>query len=97
MVEVLMVTNLSNWIGTGIGGASAVSVEQGALAYLMVSLLGPLSWMLVVEICRRARASRGEQQSAPGSPAVARLALPLARLKTPVSPSWWAESRPEEN
>lgn len=82
-----MVTNLSSWIGTGIGGASAASLEQGALAYLMVTLLGPLSWMLVVEICRRARASRSEQENATGSPAVARLALPIAKWKTPVSPS----------
>lgn len=92
-----MVTNLSNWIGTGIGGAFAVSVEQGALTYLMVSLLGPLSWMFVVEICRRARTSQGEQESQPGSNAVARLALPIAKLNKPVSRSSWADSRPEES
>jgi len=76
-----MVANWSNWIEAGLGGASVVSMEQGALAYLMVSLLGPLSWVFVVEICRRARTSQGESKNLLGDGAVERLALPIARSK----------------
>jgi hypothetical protein len=95
--EVLMLANLINWMGAGLGGGSAVSVEQGALVYLMVSLLGPLSWMLVVEICRRAQKSQRGSRNPLAHCAVARLALPVARLKKPGSPERWVETRPEED
>jgi hypothetical protein len=86
-----MLVNWSNWIEAGIGGSSAASIEQVTLAYLIVSLLGPLSWILVVEICRRSRASQDERNRPGGSsgaglrPALnaARLALPIAKGNKP--------------
>jgi hypothetical protein len=86
-----MFIHWSNWIEAGIGGLPAASIEQGALAYLMVSLLGPLSWIVAVEICHRARALQDERNTPGGSsvaglrPAVlaVRLAMPIAKWNKP--------------
>jgi hypothetical protein len=89
---------LANWIngmGEGLGGLSA-ALEQGALVYLLVSLLGPLSWLLVVEICRRARESEAEWRNPLAHGALVRLALPAAKLTRPSSPEW-LENQPEES
>jgi hypothetical protein len=95
-----MLANWGNWIEAGIGASSAASIEQVALAYLMVSLLAPLSWVLLVEICRRTRTSRlegsaagnaaGESSGAGLRPAAqaARLAMPMARWRKPLSANW---------
>ena len=92
-----MFANWINWVGAGMGGASAVSMEQGATAYLMVSLLGPMSWMLAVEICRRTRTPQRERNTPAAGNAGARLALPIARLRKPDAANWWTESRPEQD
>jgi hypothetical protein len=92
-----MPTDWTNWMGDAFNVAAAVSVEQGALAYLMVSLLGPLSWMFVVEICRRAHKPESGSKGQLGQAAPVRLAMPLARLARPVPPGWWPENDREPN
>lgn len=97
-----MFAHWGHWIGAEIGGPSGVSIEQVALAYLMVSLLAPLSWVLVVEICRRTRTAQQERnpvaagdmpvesRGAGLQPAAqaARLAIPIARWRKPLSANW---------
>jgi hypothetical protein len=83
-----MLANLIDWIGAGLGGLFAI-VEQGALAYLLVSLLGLLSWMFMVELCQRARKPEGGSGNPLARCRVARLVLPVVRLKKASSPEWW--------
>lgn len=65
------------------------------MAYLLVSLLGPLSWMLVVEICRRGNKAEAGPRSTPGSNSAARLALPIAKLRKPAAATWETASGPK--
>ena len=70
-----MIAN-SPWLG-GVDGAGGWPLE-GALAYFAVAVLGPLTWILAVELCRRARAQQPEQLSVQREAAPSRLALLIA-------------------
>jgi hypothetical protein len=89
-----MATNLGNWFLAGIQGVSAASLGKLALGYLAVSLLATLSWVCLVEICRRTQMSQAYSRKR--HRIVVRLALPIAKLENPVSPTWLLESRPEQ-
>lgn len=69
--------DFGNWIG---GSASGV-LEQAAVAYLVVSLLAPLTWMLGVEVCRRFRTPADVTKGRRINPSLARLSLSISRLK----------------
>lgn len=76
-----MIAEWSNWPAAGFGGAWAVSLGQVVAAYLVVSLLGGLSWILTVELGRRVGHARRESRAAEASPV--RMAVVIVRSKGP--------------
>jgi hypothetical protein len=74
--------NFGSWLGGFDGGGSA-TLQQAALAYLLVSMLAPLSWMLAIEISRRLRTPAGEVKGQRREPNLTRLAFSIARSREP--------------
>lgn len=71
-----MIANGNTWLG-GADGFGGWPLE-GALAYFAVAVLGPLTWIIAVEICRRARSRQPGEPSAIREAAPSRLALMVA-------------------
>jgi hypothetical protein len=92
----MLINFVANFLGLGLVGGSAGAFEQGALVYLSASVLAPLSWMFIVELCRRAQASAQEKQPPLElRPAVSRLTFTIANLKKHGPSSWWMEDHPQ--
>lgn len=75
--------------GSWVGGSASGTLEQAAVAYLVVSLLAPLTWMLAIEVCRRFGAQADEAKGQRPSPSLSRLSISIAKLKD--SNTWWLE------
>jgi hypothetical protein len=91
-----MATNWGNWVLGAIDSVSLASIGQLLLAYVGVSLLFAASWIVAVEICRRRQVLESAVRIQKRHRIVVRLALPIAKLENPVSPTWLIESRPGE-
>jgi hypothetical protein len=78
-----MIAEWSNWLAAGFGGAWAISLGKGVAAYFFVSLLGGLSWVVAVELGRRAHTSRQEPEALEA--VQARMALAIVRWRKPAA------------
>jgi hypothetical protein len=72
--------NFGSWFGGFDGGGSA-TLQQAAMAYLLVSMLAPLSWMLAIEISRRLRTPARDAKGQRHEPSLTRLAASIARSR----------------
>jgi hypothetical protein len=72
--------NFGSWFGGFDGGGSA-TLQQAAMAYLLVSMLAPLSWMLAIEISRRLRTPAADAKGQRREPNLTRLASSIARSR----------------
>ena len=72
--------NFESWFGGFDGGGSA-TLQQAAMAYLLVSMLAPLSWMLAIEISRRLRTPARDAKGQRREPHLTRLAASIARSR----------------
>jgi hypothetical protein len=81
--------NFAGDLATAGLGASSGALSEGAVGYLTASVLAPLSWMFVVEVCRRYQISTdGERKRVPLS-AASRLAVPITNLTKRARSRWF--------
>jgi hypothetical protein len=72
--------NFGSWFGGFDGGGSA-TLQQAAMAYLLVSMLAPLSWMLAIEISRRLRTPVRDAKALRHEPNLTRLVSSIAKSR----------------
>ncbi|MEX2301051.1 MAG: hypothetical protein WD733_08955 [Bryobacterales bacterium] len=72
--------HFGSWFG-GFDGAASATLQQVAMAYLLVSMLAPLSWMLAIEISRRLRTPARDAKGQRREPSLTRLAASIARSR----------------
>jgi hypothetical protein len=75
--------------------SAGTTLTDGAVSYLSASLLAPLSWMFVVEVCRRTQGPAPSQHARAHRTAASRLAIAISNLAKRNSRGRWFDDLEE--
>jgi len=83
--------SFGSWF-VGFDAGVSGTLQQAALAYLIVAVLAPLSWIVAVEVCRRFRTSARAAED-PCRVSSASRSVSVADLSE--SRDWWLQDQAE--